>query len=259
MTAEEIRQKLKDFKEQAKLERELIDEDTDSNILNNQAVLAYQKGNYAGTVELFLVNLDRFMLNTTSYFNFLVLCWESGVYSDDFVLNELSKNGVNPYTGRSFTSFLFGVLYEAQNNWHAARVNYGLAFQSAGDSTVAQIRQRLRKCETMSEKHPESLLTGHLELSDVQDIVVSYNGRFAASFQRTSRVIVWNLASQKILKEIEDKNATCMDASARMDRIAVGLRSGLIVIFTLTYDGEAGYNEAIVNVDETELGVRSLI
>lgn len=41
MTGEEIRQKLKDFKEQAKLERELIDEDTDSNILNNQAVLAY--------------------------------------------------------------------------------------------------------------------------------------------------------------------------------------------------------------------------
>ena len=111
----------------------------------------------------------------------------------------------------------------------------------------------------MSEKYPETFLTGHLDMSDVQDVVVSYNGRYAASFQRTSRVIVWNLGSQKILKEIEDKNATCMDASARMDRIAVGLRSGLIVIFTLTYDGEArsGYNESIVNVDETELGVRS--
>ena len=79
-------------------------------------------------MELFLLNLDRFMLNTSSYFNFLVLCWEAGIYSDDFVLNELSKCGVNPYTGRSFTSFIFGVLYEAQNNWHAAKVNYGLAF-----------------------------------------------------------------------------------------------------------------------------------
>ena len=48
-----------------------------------------------------------------------------------------------------------------------------------------------------------------------------------------------------------------MDASARLDRIAVGLRSGLIVLFNLTYDGDGRgwYNDTIVNVEEVELGV----
>lgn len=62
---------------------------------------------------------------------------------------------------------------------------------------------------------------------------------------------MWNLQTQKIMKEIEDKNATCMDASARMDRIVMGLRSGLIVMFNLAYD-----QDQVVNVDEFELGVR---
>jgi hypothetical protein len=86
-------------------------------------------------------------------------------------------------------------------------------------------------------------------MSDVSDLCVSYDGRFAASFQKTSRIIVWNLNNQKILKEIEDKNATCMDANAKMDRLVVGLRSGLIVVFNLLYE-----NDTITNVDEIELG-----
>jgi hypothetical protein len=93
----------------------------------------------------------------------------------------------------------------------------------------------------------------------VSDIVISFNGKYAASFQKTSRIIIWNLKSQKILKEIEDKNATCMDANAKLDRIAVGLRSGLIVLFNLTFDGDSsGTNDSIVNVEEIELGVRKV-
>jgi len=42
-----------------------------------------------------------------------------------------------------------------------------------------------------------------------------------------------------------------MDANAKLDRIIIGLRSGLMVMFNLQYD-----NEAIVNVEEVELGVR---
>jgi WD40 repeat protein len=101
----------------------------------------------------------------------------------------------------------------------------------------------------MDEKYSEHFLFGHLEMSDISDICVSYDGRYAASFQKTSRIIVWNLENQKILKEIEDKNATCMDANAKLDRLVVGLRSGLIVIFNLQYE-----NDQIVNVDEIELG-----
>ena len=41
-----------------------------------------------------------------------------------------------------------------------------------------------------------------------------------------------------------------MDANAKLDRIVVGLRSGLIVVFNLTFD-----QDSIVNVDEVELGV----
>lgn len=91
-------------------------------------------------------------------------------------------------------------------------------------------------------------------MSDISDIAISYNGKVAATFQKTSRIIVWNLQTQKILKEIEDKNATCMDANAKLDRIVVGLRSGLIVMFNLTYD-----QEQVVNVDEVELGVSYFI
>lgn len=79
---------------------------------------------------------------------------------------------------------------------------------------------------------------------------MSFNGKYAVSFQRTSRIIVWNLTSHKILKEIEDKNVTCMHANASLDKIVVGLRSGLIVMFNLVYE-----NDAISNVEEVELGV----
>ncbi len=41
-----------------------------------------------------------------------------------------------------------------------------------------------------------------------------------------------------------------MDANAKLDRIVIGLRSGLIVMFNLVYD-----QDQIVNVDEVELGV----
>jgi hypothetical protein len=41
-----------------------------------------------------------------------------------------------------------------------------------------------------------------------------------------------------------------MDANAKLDRVVIGLRSGLIVMFNLVYD-----QDLIVNVDEVELGV----
>lgn len=93
---------------------------------------------------------------------------------------------------------------------------------------------------------------GHLENADVSDIVVSIDAKVAVSFQKTSRIIVWNLPQQKILKEIEDKNATCIDASAKLDRIVVGLRSGLIVMFNISFED----HNFIANVEEVELGVR---
>ena len=45
-----------------------------------------------------------------------------------------------------------------------------------------------------------------------------------------------------------------MDANAKLDRIVVGLRSGLIVMFNLLYE-----NDQIINVDEVELGVSIII
>ena len=228
---------------------EITDEDTDSNILNNQAVLAYQKLDYHRCIEIFIANQDQFMANPISYFNFLVLCWEAGVYTDDFILNEITKVTVNPYTGRQFSSLLYGLIYEGQNNWYAAKTNYGLAYQSASDGVVSQLKLRFENAKIMNDKYTEQFLFGHLEMSDISDICISYDGKYAASFQKTSRIIVWNLENQKILKEIEDKNATCMDANARLDRLVVGLRSGLIVIFNLQYE-----IDQIVNVDEIELG-----
>lgn len=43
-----------------------------------------------------------------------------------------------------------------------------------------------------------------------------------------------------------------MDASARGDRVVVGLRNGLIVMFNLSFEDANGF---IANVEEVELGV----
>lgn len=42
-----------------------------------------------------------------------------------------------------------------------------------------------------------------------------------------------------------------MDANSRLDRIVVGLRSGLIVMFNLAFED----NNFVANVEEVELGV----
>ncbi len=41
-----------------------------------------------------------------------------------------------------------------------------------------------------------------------------------------------------------------MDANSKLDRIVVGLRSGLIVMFNLAFD-----DNFVANVEEVELGV----
>lgn len=124
----------------------MTDEDTDSNILNNQAVLAYQKNNYEGCISIFIAYQVRFCMNATSYFNYMILCWEAGIFTDEFILQEIDKVSVNPYTGRSFTSYMYALIYEAQNNWQAAKANYSLAFQSASDGIIAQMKNRLKNC-----------------------------------------------------------------------------------------------------------------
>lgn len=131
--------------------------------------------------------------------------------------------------------------------------NYEIAYKSASDGLTGEMKMKIEICKELNEKSTEHFICGHLEISDVQDIVISYNSQYAASFQKTSRIIIWNLKTQKILKEIEDKNVNCMDGNAKLDRIVVGLRSGLIVMFNLTYD-----QDTIVNVDEVELGVSIL-
>ena len=45
-----------------------------------------------------------------------------------------------------------------------------------------------------------------------------------------------------------------MDANAKIDRIVVGLRSGLIVMFNLAFE-----DEFVANVEEVELGVIYLV
>jgi hypothetical protein len=62
--------------------------------------------------------------NPFSYFNYLILCWEAGIYSDQFVMNEMDKVCLNPYTGRHFTSYFYAMIYESSNNWQAALANY---------------------------------------------------------------------------------------------------------------------------------------
>jgi hypothetical protein len=121
--------------------------------------------------------------NPLAYFNYLVLCWEAGIYTDSYVFSELDRVALNPYTGRSFSSYLFGMLYEAQNNWMAAKVNYGLAYQSASDGFIGEMKLKFDVCREFHDKYPEQFLFGHLEISDIQDIVASYHGRYAASYQ----------------------------------------------------------------------------
>jgi hypothetical protein len=41
-----------------------------------------------------------------SYFNYLCLCWMSGIFNDDYVLTEIAKS-------TNSTSLFFGIIYEA--------------------------------------------------------------------------------------------------------------------------------------------------
>lgn len=104
------------------------------------------------------------------------------MFNDEYLLSEITRVAINPYTGRSFSSFLFGILYEAQGNWQAAKVNYGLAYQSASDSILVDMHSRLENVKYYQDKYPEQFMFGHLEMGDVCDIVVSYHGKYGASF-----------------------------------------------------------------------------
>jgi len=64
-------------------------------------------------VNLFIKILPGLEENPLCYFNYLVLCLEAGIYADDFVFKELDRVALNPYTGRSFSFYLSGMLYEA--------------------------------------------------------------------------------------------------------------------------------------------------
>lgn len=119
------------------------DQDMDLAILNNQAVLAYVKQNYDQCLHLFFKFHDLIETHPIAYFNYLVLCWESALYTDDFVLSEVLKITTHPQIGQNFSSLLLGLLYEAQNNWIAAKTNYELAMFTASDSCVTEVRNRL--------------------------------------------------------------------------------------------------------------------
>ncbi len=84
--------------------------------------------NYQGCVDLYMKILLGLEGNPFAYFNYLVLCWEAGAYTDDYLMGEIDRVAKNPYTGRSFSSYLYAMIYEAQNNWQAAKVNYQLAY-----------------------------------------------------------------------------------------------------------------------------------
>ncbi|CDW78805.1 wd40 repeat-containing protein [Stylonychia lemnae] len=247
-------QKIKDNDENAMVKKLYQEDDVDLITLNNQAVLAYLKSNYQQCVDMISKIYDIVETNPISYFNYLLLCWEAGIYSDLMVFQEINRIA-QLSRRKNFSSLMYALVYEAQNNWLPARVNYEIALANASDSSIIEIKRRVSRCREFHDKYAEQFLFGHLEMSDVQDLVVSFNGKLAVSFQKTSRIIVWNLQHQKILKEIEDKNATCMDANARLDRIVVGLRNGLIVMFNLAYED----NNFVANVEEIELGVRNII
>ena len=73
------------------------------------------------------------------------------------------------------------------------------------------------------------------------------------SLQKNSRVVVWDLGRNKILKEIEDHNALCMDINATADLLAIGLRTGIIVLFKLDYYDDRNGHIAITHVEEHEM------
>jgi len=50
--------------------------------------------------------------NPISYFNYLMLCWESGIYSDIMVFKEINRI-TNLSNRKNFSSFLYAIVYEA--------------------------------------------------------------------------------------------------------------------------------------------------
>lgn len=159
----------------AQLGKAKIEDDLDLIKLNNEAVVAFQNHHFDRAVEIFYSFYDIVESHPWSYFNYLILCWQAGIYTDDFVFRELEQS-------TTATSYLFGLVYEAQNNWWAAKANYQLAIESATDGTYSELKKRLDRTQQMAEKYNENFLFGHLEHSDVSSIRLSFNGKLAASF-----------------------------------------------------------------------------
>ena len=87
-------------------------EDVDLMMLNNQAVLAYLKQNYQQCLDMFHKFFDVVETNPLAYFNYLVLCWEAGIYNDSYVLTEIHKLAhISP--NQNFSSFMYAQIYEA--------------------------------------------------------------------------------------------------------------------------------------------------
>ena len=62
------------------------------------------------------------------------------------------------------------------------------------------------------------------------------------------------MPNEKIIRELEDSSTLCMDASARLDKIVLGLRSGLILAITIKY----GAMNAVVDTETIELGFHQM-
>lgn len=43
---------------------------------------------------------------------------------------------------------MYALVYEAQNNWYPAKINYEIAMASATDSNIIEIKRRIDKCKS---------------------------------------------------------------------------------------------------------------
>lgn len=59
---------------------------------------------------MFFKFYDIIETHSYSYFNYLILCWESGIFNDEYILNEISK-----VAGNDNTSLLFALIYVSNN------------------------------------------------------------------------------------------------------------------------------------------------
>lgn len=96
------------------------------------------------------------------------------------------------------------------------------------------IRQSIQRCEYLNSQ-VVSKTYGTQSPALLETIKMSSDSLAAIAFQRGYGVTLWDLSTDRVLGELADKTSTCADGDFNLERVAIGLKSGVIRLYEIIY------------------------